>query len=121
MTKKKTTILSRQQKAIIRKVAKRQEESFLRILREEKLLIILNELTEEGYDVTLTDLEEKLSQDLMAWDSVKERPEEFLEYMDSTNLGMMRHLLVNEFRRTEHIKGIHRKLNLFEEINQNPN
>lgn len=111
-------MLSRQQKAIIRKAARLQEESFMRIVTEGRLNEILEELKEEGYDVTLTDLEERVSKDLEKWDAVKDDPDRFLHILDELNLGMIRHVLVNEFRNTDHVKGIHKKLNIFEEASK---
>jgi len=111
-------MLSRQQKAIIRKAAKLQEESFMRIITEGRLREIMQELQDEGYEVTMSDLEARVSKDLEVWDSVKDNPDGFLHILDEVNLGMIRHVLVNEFRSTDHIKGLHRKLNLFEEVSK---
>lgn len=115
-------MLSRQQKAIVRKIAKIQEQSFLRIIEEEKLKSLLLEMLDEGYDVSLSDLEAEASKNLMLWDQVKDNPDGFLNILDELNLGMVRHTLVNEFKSNNpNIGTLHRKLTLFEEINQNPN
>ncbi len=109
-------MLSRQQKAIIRKAAKLQEESFMRIVTEGKLKELADELSQEGYEVTLADLEARVASDLEKWDRVKGDPDGFLHILDEVNLGMVRHILVNEFRNTAHVANLHRKLNIFEEI-----
>lgn len=114
-------MLSRQQKAIIRKTAKLQEESFMRIVTEGKLKELYNDLIEEGYDVKMADLEARVAHDLEKWDKVKEDPDGFLHILDDLNLGMVRHILVNEFRNTEHVANLHRKLNLFEELSKYQN
>jgi len=115
-------MLSRSQKAMVRKIAMLQEESFMRIVEEEKLKVLLQEMIEEGYNVDLLDLEEHAAKSLELWDRVKDDPDKFLNILDDLNLEMVRHHLVNEFRSSNpNTKTLHRKLTLFEEIKQNQN
>lgn len=83
---------------------------------------LLQEMLEEGYEVDLMDLEEHAAKSLELWDRVKDDPDKFLNILDDLNLEMVRHHLVNEFRsENPNTKTLHRKLTLFEEINQNKN
>jgi len=115
-------MLSRSQKAMVRKIAKIQEESFVRIVQEERLKVLLQEMLDEGYDVDLMDLEEYAAKTMESWDRVKDDPDRFLNILDDLNLEMVRHHLVNEFKsENPNTRTLHRKLTLFEEIKQNQN
>lgn len=112
-------ILSRQQQAIIRNIAKLQIESYLRIDDPQQLKELLEEMDEEGYDVTELDLRNRLAIWVEIWDSVIEDPNKFLNRLDEVNLSMLRHHLFQEFQIDPETRGIWRKLNLFEKITNN--
>jgi hypothetical protein len=109
-------MLSTEQKAIIRRIAKEQNESFIRIIEQKLYDRIVSELEEEGYDVSELDILEHFSTTMEMWDQLLENPEEFFKRLDDINLSILKHILINEFELTPETRGIWRKLNLWDKV-----
>lgn len=113
-------MLSSEQKAIIRKICEEQEGSFLEVA-EEHTNRIYNELKDEGYVVSISDIAGEVTRKLQQWDEVKKDPDKFLNLLDDQELGMIRHHLVNDYLGDSLARPIWKKLNLHEKVNSNPN
>lgn len=110
-------MLSSEQKAIIRAICDAQEESFLEIV-ESYSNKIYNELKDEGYDISLMDIAEEVTRKLQQWDEVRKDPDLFLNLLDSQELGMIKHHLVNDYLEDSFSRPIWKKLNLFDKANE---
>lgn len=114
-------LISREQKAIIRRICKEQEASFLRIL-ETRVEQIKNELAEDGYEVSESDILEELAKELEQWDKAKEKPETFVNVLDDHNISMVKHHLVNMYDLDhKESKPIWKKIGLYENLKENQN
>lgn len=111
-------VLSTEQKVILKRIAKEQLNSFLRIVEQGKYKELLAEFEEEGYEVSELEVLEQLSNDAQLWDDLIEKPETFLQRLDELNLSMLKHILLNEFELTPETRGIWKKLNLFDRVNK---
>lgn len=109
-------VLSTQQKAIIRQIAKEQIKSFLRIVEQKSFEKVKQEMLEEGYEVNDMDFFEYFAEQLELWEELVDSPEAFLKRLDDINLSVLKHDLVNEFGVTEHTRGIWRRLNLYDKL-----
>lgn len=114
-------ILSTEQKIIVKRIAKKQVTSFLRIVQGKKYEKLLDDLRDEGYSVSEIEVLEQLAKETELWDELIESPETFLSRLDDLNLSVLRHILINEFEVTPETRGIWKKLNLFEKVNSTPN
>lgn len=110
-------MISRQQKAIIRRICREQEKSLLRI--EKKMVNrIMREMKEEGYDVTKLDVITALAENIKQWGDVKAEPEKFLRHLDEGNIGLIKHHLINDYEEHIDAKPIWYQLQLFDQVNQ---
>lgn len=110
-------MISTQQKAIIRKICRIQQESFLRVANK-KVKKLKKEIEDEGYVVDEADLLAHIVSEIQTWEKVEQAPEMFLRLLDETNIGLVKHHLINEFEGVEDSRPIWKQLNLFSEVNQ---
>lgn len=110
--------LSTEQKATIRRIAKEQLESYLRIVDKKMYEKIKQEMIEEGYDVNDSDIMEHFAKEMELWDALIDTPEAFLQRLDDLNLSVLKHILLNEFELTPTTRGIWKQLNLFDKVNK---
>jgi hypothetical protein len=110
-------MISSQQKAIIRRICQEQKESFLRLAQTEPGKI-QQELRNEGYEVSITEIMEKISEGYEVWEKLEETPEEFIRVLDGDNLGMVKHHLINEYEGHEDARPIWKQLFLFDKANE---
>ncbi len=114
-------VLSIEQKIIVKRIAKEQVNSFLRIVESGNYQRLVEDLKEEGYTVSDIDVLNQLAKETELWDDLIESPETFLNRLDELNLSMLKHILLNEFELTPETRGIWKKLNLFDKVNETPN
>lgn len=112
-------ILSRQQKTIIRRICKKQEQSYLRIAAQ-RVEEIKKDLEADGYHASDSEIFEQIAKDLEAWDKAKENPALFTTLLDENNIGMIKHHLINSFDNPNAIP-IWQKLNLYEQVSKPSN
>ncbi len=110
------SMLSTEQKAIIRKICKEQEKSLLRVA-ERYTEKIYNDLMEEGYDVDFSDIAAEIGKQLEIYDRAKESPELFLQLLDESSVDMIKHHLIQDYEGHPDSKGIWKKLNLRDKYN----
>lgn len=112
--------LSRSQIGIIRRIAKKQEASFISIASTADVMDIYESLRDMGYDISITEVLDRITTFILMWEEVKENPEKFTQILDDLNMGMVRDYLINEHGHDNFInpvlKGIHRRINLFESV-----
>jgi len=112
--------LSRIQLGIIRRIAKKQEKSFMRIIINKQFDETYEALIEEGYDITITDVLDCITRFMLMWEEVREKPEKFMSILDDRNMGMVRDFLINDYGTDNFIspvlKGIHRRISLYEDL-----
>lgn len=113
-------MISTEQKAIIRQICKMQSNSLLRVI-ERRCKQIQHELEEEGYEVSFADIAVEVARELEQWDKVRDNPEEFLRLLDEQNIGMIKHHLVQDYLGHPDSKGIWKKLNLRDQVNERSN
>lgn len=111
-------MLSTEQKAMIRSIAKEQMASFLRIAELELYSKLVDEMREEGYDVDATDMLAYFSGQMELWEKIIEYPDKFTS-LDEVNLGMVKHFLINEYYGREDSRGIWKKINIVDKLNKN--
>lgn len=111
-------MLSTEQKTIIRQICEEQEGSLLRVSQYLSKRIREELFDEEGLIVSEADIAEEIAKDLEKWDEVKQNPEKFLELLDDTNLGMVKHHLVQDFIGVQASRKIWKQLNLFDKANE---
>lgn len=110
-------MISRQQKAIIRKICQEQEKSLLRI--EKKMVNrIYKEMRAEGYELSKIEVVAAIAENLKQWGDVKQEPEKFLRHLDDGNIGLIKHHLVQDFLHHDDARPIWYQLNLFDQVNQ---
>lgn len=114
-------LVSRHQKGIIRRIAKEQEESFLRIAQHKSIKALINKLRDEGYEVSETEVLERIMMDIDNWNKVRDDPANFINLLDDANLSMVRHYLISDYYGVNESKPIHRVLNLKEGLNNQKN
>lgn len=118
----KQQLFSRHQMSIIRRVAKEQQESFTRISDHKIVRNLKKELTQEGYDVNDTEILERMLAEIEKWAKVFDNPVNFINLLDDSNLGMIRHHLVNDYELFDkRTKYLHKLLNLKEKSNEHLN
>jgi hypothetical protein len=110
-------LITKRQKAIIKRICSAQEKSFMRIL-EQKIDQIKFEMTNEGYNVSESDILEQLAMELEQWDKVKNDPAMFINILDEQNKGMIKHHLVNSYINNEDAQPIWQKLTLYDEASR---
>lgn len=108
-------MLSNQQRAILRKIAEIQIDSFIRIVEERQYEELIREFLEEEFEVTESDILAHLSQVAEMWESIFDEPDKFLN-LDELNLNILRHILFQEFERNPETRGLWKKLNLHEKL-----
>lgn len=111
-------MISTEQKAILRRIAKEQMASFLRISELEMYAKVMEEMREEGYDVNDSDMLVYFTEQLELWEAILENPEKF-QTLDEVNLGMVKHWLINHFEKHPDAGGIWKKINIIDRINKN--
>ena len=114
-------LLSTQQKAIIKKIARTQLKSFVKISKHELYDDLLEEFKEEGYDVNDSDFLEYFAVQAELWDSLENEPDNFLNRLDEMNLSMLKHILFQEFELNPETRGIWKKLSIWDKVNENKN
>jgi len=112
--------LSSQQRAVIRTIAKEQQKSLLRLSKNKVIQDWRREFNEEGYDCSSIEILETVTKFISMWERVEDKPEDFPNILDSINMAMVRHSLIQDFDGgdLEKFRPIHRLLNLHEELNQ---
>lgn len=113
-------LISRRQKAIIRKICKAQERSFMRILNS-RISEIRAEMEEDGYIVSESDVLEQIAIDMQQWDDAKNDPVKFINLLDDKNIDMIKHHLVNSFLNNPDSKPIWAKINIYHQANEHLN
>ena len=113
-------MLSTEQKAIIRRICKKQTRSLLRIVEQQSERLFM-ELREEGYNISFSDIAYEAAKLLEEWDKVREDPERFLQLLDDQNISLIKHHLIQDFLGHEETRPIWRKLNLYDKTYENRN
>ena len=117
----KKVILSSEHRAMIRRIAKEQQASLLRISTQKVTSTIRKEFREEGYNTSTTEILEKVKEFLQMWEDVENRPEEFVSILDGINIAMIRHYMLQDYSEpgvAEFTRPIHRLLNMYDDLNQ---
>lgn len=109
--------LSRAQQSIIKRIAREQEESFMRIIENNLFMEAYHSLNENGYDVDVADVLEAITRFMQMWEEVREDPTSFIEVLDDLNMKMIKEHLKHDFGNDRFInpllKGITDKVDLF--------
>ena len=108
-------MLSTQQQIIIRQICRFQIESFQRI-KDDHLYGLYNDMLEEEYEVTFTEIEEAIDIELKIWYRVYREPDRFFNILTEIDRAMVNHHLIQEFLSNPHSRGIWRKLNLIDKL-----
>jgi hypothetical protein len=110
-------MLSREQKAIIRRICKLQLED-LNDIRENLIFKIYNELIDDEYDITINDIYQEIDRQMGLWIKVKYHPDRFFhilfEIRNEHNYSMIKHHLIQEFEGEPPTRGIWQKIEFYD-------
>lgn len=112
-------LMEKAQRRILKKICRRQERSFMRIM-ESKVQEIIEEMKRDyGVVVTESDVLEDISEELMVWDKVKDNPREFFTLLDEQNVGLIKHHLLNHYQNDPASQQLWQNITLNENARQN--
>ena len=114
--------LNQEQKDLITQIANLQTRDIITILLSQQHVgDIVDSVRGESYEITTKEVTAELRSQIKQWAKVKRDPENFSKLLDAGEKGWLRHHIFDYYSKHGNTRGLWKKLNLDEKINQNLN